>query len=175
MLKQIFIPVLALCLLSFGYNDKMQVSGKVMQTSSYCGGAEISPEEQAALSKPKPLAGKKFFVRKGNKNNLKEPVVATFVTDSSGAFMFYLPPGEYSIVDERKYDKKYVANIAKQYKKGSENYDAADLNCLKNWVNTPDMVFTVTGDGAKKIEVIYNRPCEWNTAPCINYRGPMPP
>ena len=114
-------------------------------------------------------------MRKGNTNSLKEPVVASFISDSAGNFMIHLPPGEYCIIDSRKYDKSFVADIAKDHKKGGEYYSAADLDCLKRWLNTPDAVFTVSANSENKIEVIYNTPCSWNSTPCINYSGPVPP
>lgn len=175
-MKQLFFFLAALLLLAFAYQGKkIPVNIKVLQSSSYCGGAEISPEEMAEISKPRPHANKKCFVRKGSKNDVKAPVVATFTSDANGNFTLSLPPGEYCIVDSRKYDKKYIADIARKYKKAGQYYSAADLNCLKAWLVTPDAVFIVKEEGENKIEVNYYTPCGWDTTPCIQYDGPLPP
>jgi len=175
-MKQIFFFLTALFLLAFAYQGKkVQVKCKVLQSSSYCGGAEISPEEMAEMSKPRPLANKKCYVRKGSKNDVKAPVVATFISDANGNCTLSLPPGEYCLVDERKYDKKFIADIARKYKKAGLYHSAADLNCLKAWLATPDAVFTIKEDGENKVEVNYYTPCGWDSTPCIQYNGPLPP
>jgi len=108
----------ALIFLGFAKPDKnRQVLGKVLQTFEYCGGAEPDPEQMKEMNKPRPFANKKCYIRKGKTNYVKEPIVASFTSDSAGGFMIYLPPGDYCIVDSRKYDKNFLANIAKKYKK----------------------------------------------------------
>lgn len=175
-MKKLIVLTGVLALLSFTYLVKnKQVSGKMLQTNSYCGGAALAPDEMAEVEKPRPLAGKKCYVREGNKNNIKGRIVASFESDSSGNFMIYLAPGEYCIIDSRKYDKNFVADIAKKYKKGDSNYTAADMDCLKKWLSTPDLVFTVKEDGENKITVTYNNPCSWAAIPCVQYSGPLPP
>lgn len=176
-MKHFTLPVLsAALLLSFSDPGKeKQVTGKVTHTAEYCGGAKPDKATLEELQKPKPLGGKKFFIRKGNKNSIKEPVVASFVTDAEGNFSVLLPPGEYCIIESRKYDKEYVADIAKNYKKAGANYSAADLNCLKEWLAKPDAVFNVNEKGENKVEVVYHDPCSWNATPCVQYTGPTPP
>lgn len=167
-----------LCTLLWAFTQtgkEKQVTGSLMVTQAYCGGAEPDPEELKQMQKPRPLAHKKCFVRRGGKNNVKDPIVLSFESDSAGNFMIYLPPGEYCIIDSRKYDKSYVANIAKKYKKANGNYSAADLNCLKTWLNTPDAVFLVKADKENSVNVIYHVPCDWASIPCVGYDGPLPP
>ncbi len=175
-MKKYFFLLTIPLMFAFTYlGKKEQVTGTILQTTSFCGGAEMSAEELAELTKARPLKGKKCFVRKGNKNNIKGAVVASFMSDSSGNFMIYLPPGEYCVVDSRKYDKTYVASLAKKYKKSSDFYEAADLGCLKNWLTTPDLVFTVKNGGSNNITVTYHAPCPWEGLPCVRYTGPLPP
>lgn len=175
MIRTFSIACLILTCLSFNEGKDVEIQGKVMVREPYCGGAEISPEEMSQISQPRPLPGKKLFVRKGNKNNINEPVVTTFCADAAGNFTLHLPPGEYCIVDTLKHNKKYIEQIARKYKKASTYYSAADKNCLKNWLSTPDAIFTVKEGAENKVEVIYHRPCDWNTVPCIYYDGPLPP
>lgn len=165
MFKPLILIAGILALLSFTDDKLRQVSGKIFQTASYCGDGTPSAETLKQLQTPKPLAGKKCFVRKGKTNNAKEPVLASFISDSLGNFMIHLAPGEYCIVDARKYDKNFVADIAKDNKK------SADLDCLKTWLNTPDAVFTVGADGENRIEVTYNIPCGTDASPCVKSVG----
>ncbi|HWY38174.1 MAG TPA: hypothetical protein VNY73_06415, partial [Bacteroidia bacterium] len=148
----------------------LHVSGKVWQTHEYCGGARPSPEMLERITTARPLANKKCYVRKGHVNNLKEPVVATFVSDTGGNFSVKLPPGNYCIIDEKKLNRDFVEEIARMHKKADEYNDAADLNCLKSWLTAPDAVFTVK-KGENKIEVTYHFPCSWNSTPCVTYHG----
>lgn len=175
-MKKYFLFLLAPIVFGFIHTGgKEQVGGTIMQTTSFCGGAEMSAEELAELTKARPLKGKKCFVRKGNRNNLKGAVVASFLSDSAGNFMIYLPPGEYCVIDSRKYDKNYVTGLSKKYKKSSDFYEAADLECLKKWLAIPDLVFTVKKGEPNKITVTYHAPCPWEGLPCVRYTGPLPP
>src|SRR4051812_11044433 len=79
----------------------LTVSGKVTQTSSYCGGARPSEEMMEQYNKPKPYAGKIFYVRKGKENN-KKAVVLKFISDSAGNFSFQLPAGSYCIIQQEQ-------------------------------------------------------------------------
>ncbi|MBA3683066.1 MAG: prealbumin-like fold domain-containing protein [Bacteroidetes bacterium] len=103
------------------------LSGKVTQTSAYCGGAAPSEEMMAEYAKAKPYAGKTFYIRKGNVNSLKKKVILSFKADENGKFSFQLPPGIYSIIQEVQVNK---LNVNKYNTKGSLH---ADVECLKKW------------------------------------------
>jgi hypothetical protein len=176
MIHILFSFTAAILLCPAFFPDKgIVVKGRVMKVSQYCGGAEISPEEMAEYAKPRTWDGARFYVRKGIKNNVKEPVVASFVTDKDGNFSITLPPGDYCIVEPRKCDKKYINKLAKDHKKASEYYEAADINCLTKWLSQPEHIFTVKEGARNTVEMIYQNPCEWMGPPCVGYTGPPPP
>jgi len=176
MIRTLFFLITAILLCPAFFPDKgILVKGRVMKVSQYCGGAEISPEEMAEYARPRSWDGAKFYVRKGKKNNVKEPVVASFITDKDGNFSILLPAGEYCILEPRKYDRKFINKLAKNHKKASEHYEAADLNCLNKWLSQPNHIFSVKEGVENKIEMIYQNPCDWVGPPCVGYTGPPPP
>src|SRR5687767_14877052 len=104
------------------HSQGTEVTFTVKQVSPHCGGDELGPEEMAALRKPNPLAGKAFIIRKGKRNDVKKPVVASIKTDSKGIAMVRLEPGEYVLVDSVKKDRKRVKQILKDFKKPTTDY-----------------------------------------------------
>jgi hypothetical protein len=154
---------------------KVKVSGTVTQTFSYCGGARPSNEMLAKLNEPKPFANKVLFILKGNSNDFNSMNYIQISSDSLGNFSVSLEPGEYCLVDEFKHHKSNFDDILKKYEKETTNYSAVDPDCLKNWFNTPDLVFTVAKTGNKDLSIVYHHPCSWHAIPCVNYRGPLPP
>ena len=148
----------------------MKISGKVTQTSSYCGGAAPSEEMLRQYEQPTPYAGKVFYVRKGNTNDLKQPVVLKFKSDSSGKFSFRLAPGVYSIIQEEQVKalnlKKYVSN----------SEVSVDQTCLKTWWKKPYQVLVIKDKEVKDLNFNFYHPCFISgDIPCMTYTGPMPP
>lgn len=146
------------------------ISGKVTQTSTYCGGAAPSEEILAEYSKAKPYAGKTFYIRKGNTNTLKSKIILSFKADEKGNFSFLLPPGIYSIIQEAQ-----VKEInAKDYNKSGSFQ--ADVTCLKNWWLKPYYTLEVKDKDVTELHFKFHHPCfVSNDIPCIQYTGPMPP
>ncbi len=146
------------------------ISGKVTQTSTYCGGAEPSEEILAEYSKEKPYAGKTFYIRKGNINALNSKIILSFKADENGKFSFQLPPGIYSIIQEAQ-----VKEIkAEDYNK-KESLQT-DVSCLKNWWFKPYYVLEIKDKDISGLHFKFHHPCFVSgDIPCIQYIGPMPP
>lgn len=154
--------------------EKKDVTITITQTSSYCGGAEPPTELMKQLRTPKPLIKKVIYVRKGEKNKTgaKDFIIAT--SDSAGKIKIKLQPGKYYLTDERKAKKKYSLTILKKHKKESNSYSSIDVNCLKEWLLQPDLIFEVS-DTDNKFSFNYHQPCSWNQTPCVKYKGEYPP
>ena len=158
-----------------GKNKKVVVSGTVQRTGVYCGGARPTDEILQSIMEPKPLSGKKLFVKKGKTNDLSKTAILEFTSDSLGNFSITLPPGDYCIVDEFKNSKTNYQNILSTYKTETKDYSAVDPECLRGWFSEPDLVIVVPKSGLKNIKVIYVDKCPWNKIPCVTYHGPLPP
>ena len=73
------------------------ISGRVLQTSSYCGGAAPPPELLQELATPKPLANKTLYIKNGTANSNSPSL--PFTSDSEGRFTLALSAGAYCIVE----------------------------------------------------------------------------
>jgi hypothetical protein len=154
--------------------DMLDIVIQLNQTESYCGGARPTEEMLTELSQPKPLAGERLYVRKGSENNIDEPVVASEITDKTGKAIFHLAPGKYCIVRAPKSDNLQTEKWKKELLKGNEFYAPIDIECLKKWLATPELVIEVGENGPLKFELLINKPCTWNSIPCAQYIGPLP-
>jgi hypothetical protein len=172
------ITLLCLCLINnicFSQAGKKKtlsfnISGKVTQTSAYCGGAEPTEEMMNEYRKEKPYAGKTFYVRKGNTNTTKEKVILSFKANENGKFSFQLPPGTYSIIQEAQVKE---INPKSYNKKGSLQ---ADATCLKNWWLKPYYILEIKDKDVTGLHFKFHHPCFISDdIPCIQYTGPMPP
>lgn len=144
------------------------ISGKITQTSSYCGGAAPSPEMLEEYETPKPYIGKTLYVRKGNRNNLKEKIILSFKADAKGNFSFQLEPGIYSIIVEEQVKTLTI----KQTNPGVQ----ADTACLKKWWVKPYHLLNVKENNITGLNFNFHHPCFITSdIPCFQYNGPMPP
>lgn len=145
------------------------------QTSSYCGGAAPPEELLQSLTTPIPLTGEKFYVRKGNKNNPDEKPILEWVSDANGIASFHLNPGEYYVVFENKLDRSTFEEYVNIYGKGNNYYGPIDTKCLEEWLLKPELVFIVSDTGENSFTINTHKPCSWNSVPCTQYTGPLPP
>ena len=155
----------------FGQTNKttFTISGKVTQTSSYCGGAAPSPEMLEELARPVIYAGRKFSIRKGSINTLKEPVILSFKSDNKGLFSFQLPPGIYSVILEEQVKELNTAAYQKQN-------ISADAACLKAWWKKPYYILEVKDKDINTLNFSFHHPCFIPfDIPCLQYTGPYPP
>lgn len=157
-------------------SNACKITGRVTYTKSHCGGVRLTEEQMNEMRTPRPLAGKKLYIKKGNTNTFDNTkIVAEVTADEKGEFTLELPPGEYLIVDEKKKDTAYYNQILKEYSKPTDMYSAADSVCMKTWYQTPELIFTVKKGQKIKPEVNFPNRCSWNTIPCAHYKGPLPP
>jgi len=149
------------------------VTGKAEIVGVYCGGARPTQEMMEQITQPKPLAKTTFYIRQDSVNDISKPIYKEFTTDSLGNFSIQLPAGKYSIVNTEKKNSDFVNGLKKTYAKETENYSAIDLNCIKEWVKTPDAILNVNGD-VKNFTITYSEHCSWHVQ-CVAYKGPYPP
>ncbi len=158
-----------------GNEKKFFVEINVTQTSSYCGGARPSPEMIEQLGTPTPLAEKKLYIKKGEKNTFDSNIFLEISSDTSGKIQLLLPSGKYFIVDESKKGKSSYNALLKRFAKASNNYTEVNKNCLKNWFEQPDFVFEINEADSKGLRINFHKGCIWTETPCVHYTGPKPP
>lgn len=163
------------CCLLMSYQAECQVAVNIQitQTSSYCGGAAPPRELIEQLNTPVPLAGKIIYLRKGKTNKLCKKTIE-LKSDANGEIASLLDPGFYAVVDDTKKDKAHYSELRKRYSKPAEHNGAIDIDCLDEWIKTPHQVIEVTADQTR-FQINFHQSCSWNSLPCVQYRGPMPP
>lgn len=147
------------------------VSGEILQTSSYCGGAAIDSEEMQKYQQPYPYPSKVLHVRKDSVNDLKNPIVAHIVPNEKGQFSIELPPGIYSIVVDEQ-----LSPIDYSHYNNVQTQNEVDINCLKKWWSMPYSILVVKDKNISGLQFVFNHRCFVNNdIPCFYYSGPMPP
>jgi hypothetical protein len=146
------------------------VSGSVNLTGSYCGGAAPSEEILEGIRKPSPYIGKVFYVRKGKTNDLKQPIVLKFKTDSLGKFSFKLPVGVYCIIQEEQ-----KASFSKINYPKTGNI-SVDKTCLLDWWKKPYSILEIKDKSITELEFKFEKRCFIpGDVPCLTFNGPFPP
>lgn len=175
-MKNILLFVICFSLFSFKREHEKEyiVKAEIKYIAPYCGGAAPTEEMIQKIKAPRPLPNKKLYIKKGKVNDISSVVVDSVVTDSSGFFIYFLPNGEYLVIDEDKKDKRKYDLLLKRYSKQSQSNTSIDKNCLDKWFRTPDFTFTVNSHN-QEIQHTYTGKCSWNSTPCTLYTGPLPP
>jgi hypothetical protein len=155
--------------------SSLPVTILLTQTAAYCGGAQPPEELLNALATPQPLAGEKMFIRSGNKNNPGETSIIEVVTGADGSASFFLNAGEYYVVFENKQDKTTYEEYKIKYGSGSGYYEPIDLKCLDEWLSKPELVFVVSDTMINPLTLNVYKPCSWNSIPCAQFTGSLPP
>jgi len=155
-------------------SNAVVITGTVLETQSYCGGAAPSEERLAQMRTPRPLAGKTIYVKAGSVNDTEAPVLAEVTSDERGEFSLSLEPGLYVLVDEKRVDRASYDYMLTNFAEKSENYDPVDKRCLDNWIAQANLVFEVRAVENEPISVTFNKPCTWNSFPCVTYIGERP-
>jgi hypothetical protein len=149
---------------------RVTVKGKLMQTTSYCGGVEPSAEMMKEYNTPKPYADKVFYVRKGKVNSTKAEVITSFTTDVNGEFSFQITPGTYSIIQAKQLKALKSADL-----KSGKNI-VVDAKCMKAWWAKPYYLLEVKTENITIPDWSIHHPCFVSgDIPCISYDGPMAP
>jgi len=156
-------------------NEKMfQIEILVTQTTSYCGGVKPPDELLKEMETPKPLAEKKLYLKKGEKNTFNSKVELEICSDSLGKIRIQIPPGKYFIVNEFKKDTDFYKIVLKKYKTGTKDYPAIDKLCLKKWYEQPDLFFEIMNEDLKNLTLNFNKECSWREIPCLQFKGQLP-
>jgi hypothetical protein len=135
------------------------------------GGAAITPEMEAALPPPQPLAGKLLLVVAGEEI-AAVPEAARFTTDASGRFETKLPQGTWCVFDAGRKLETRAAEPPGPATSGADAY--TDEACLAHERRRCDEVIRVSDKGRNVVQVQFYEACpEVYNQPC--YRGPMPP
>lgn len=154
---------------SNGGGKEYTVSGNVMLTRSYCGGAAPSQEMLDNLRIPIPFEGLKVHARQGTANDLKKPLLRTTTTDANGNYSFQLPAGEYCII----YDERAKLPDTKNFEASHLIYDQ---ECFVEWVKACDATVKVTDANVSAPSFTLRQPCMKSYySNCIRYQGPYPP
>lgn len=153
-------------------STKYNISGKILQVGSYCGGAAPSEEMLEEMRKPFPYPTKTLHVRKGTANNSKMPILADIHPDKDGNYNIQLPAGTYCVIVDEQVD----ALDLNQYNQPANAYLNADLECLKDWWSKPYYLLVVKNKDITGLDFSFQRRCFCDSdIPCLNYSGPMPP
>jgi hypothetical protein len=145
---------------------KFLVSGSIMQTISYCGGAQPPQRLLDSMNVPKGIPYGKLFVKLKGGHKEGSLIIHTIKADTNGNFSIYLPAGNYCLVEEWK---------TKPFKLPLNNVnETVDSTCFKNLYNTCDYELNVTDKNVRHLKIIFHRPC-YNNQPCISYHGALRP
>ena len=144
------------------------ITGIVLQTSSYCGGAKPPQELLDKLNTPKAYPDKTFYVRAGSKNDVNEKIVVKFSSKMDGTFSFNLKPGTYSVIMEEQLSMIELTDYNTKNQK-------VDEKCLEEWWGKPYYLLEVTDKNITDLKFTFNQRCFLKTdIPCVTYTGPKP-
>lgn len=145
------------------------LSGKILLVESYCGGAAPSKELLDEIRNPKPCLEKYFFIKKGDANSAKNPVIDVINVDSTGQFSFQLKQGSYCIIQD--FQTKPI-NLEK-YKTGN-NFEYQGDDCMRKYWADCYQTIELKENINDLIITVYKK-CFGDGNPCMIYTGPMPP
>lgn len=144
---------------------KFLVTGSIMQTVSYCGGARPTPQILDSYNTPKGIPFGKLFIKSGLMNIEGAPVLHEITADSNGNFSIRLPAGNYCLLEEWK---------SKPFKLPLNNVNqTVDSACFRNLYNASDFTLKINNKSIHHMKFIFHRTCSYNQ-PCVSYRGSLP-
>ncbi|MCO5947049.1 hypothetical protein [Mucilaginibacter flavidus] len=144
---------------------KFLVTGSIMQTVGYCGGARPTQQILDSCNKPRGIRFAKLFVRSGRVNIEGAPIIKTIDADEKGNFKVSLPAGSYCLVEEWKSGPfKLPLNDSRH---------TVDSACYRNLYNTCDFELKVTNENIHNLKITFHRACFYKQ-PCISYSGRLP-
>jgi hypothetical protein len=145
------------------------ITGEVYKIQPFCGGAAPPQNVVDHASMEVPYHNKKFYIKKGNINNLTSAVIDSFITDSLGQFRLRLPVGQYCLLQPQQMEKLDSKKIETRFIK-------ADSLCLQAWWAKPYHVLVVKKTNNKPLRFVFQKRCYITSdIPCLHYNGPMHP
>lgn len=159
------------------HRQMIDITIQCTYTESYCGGAYPPDELLAELARPKPLGSTALHIRTSadNKNHTDAKLILSAITDAEGLVHITLPEGNYVLVFDDKKDRTRYNEILERYSQKTQYTDAVDRKCLQQWIETPELLLSVTAEGGRVFNVNHHKVCSWYAIPCVEYRGPLPP
>jgi hypothetical protein len=146
---------------------RFDVSGQILWTNSYCGGAAPPQSMLDELARPKPRAKQAIIVRSGTTNALSTALVTRATTDANGWFNLSLTPGDYCICLAEKENAR-----TKEFK--NQQSISIDEPCDTKWLKTCDIVFKLRDKGSKGLKATFHQNCDVPSfSPCI--QSTLPP
>jgi hypothetical protein len=145
------------------------LSGKILMVESYCGGAAPSRELQDEIKKPKPCLEKYFFLKKGDANSAKNPVIDVINVDSTGSFSFQLKQGVYCVIQDFQTKPLQLENY-----KTSNNFNYQGDDCMRKYWADCYQTIDLKENINDLIITVYKK-CDGDGNPCMIYTGPMRP
>ena len=145
------------------------LSGQILIVESYCGGAAPSRELLEEVRSPKPCLEKYFFLKKGDANSAKNPVIDVINVDSTGRFSFKLKQGSYCVIQDFQTKPIQLENY-----KTSNNFDYQGDDCMRKYWADCYQTIDLKENINDLIITVYKK-CFGNGNPCMIYTGPMPP
>jgi hypothetical protein len=147
----------------------------VTSTSSYCGGAHPSDELLEQLRTPTPIANLEIFIREGEINDLKKPIIFQGKSDANGKVNCKLPRGNFVIVFKEKSDEKYYNSLLENFNEDTQYRSKIDVKCLNEYIQKPDLKIEVGVNSTLRFSINKHQECSWSSVPCSAYQGPLPP
>ncbi len=146
------------------------VSGMVMLSKEYCGGAAPSQQDMAINSMPQVYRDKTLYVRQGTRNRDGYSVIREFTTDSEGRFSFAVPPGTYCIIDGEQVEPLDVSKYV-----STKFIEVAGDDCLRAWWAECLTTVTLTNADVSGVLMQFHQRCYLETFnPCLQWTGPLP-
>jgi len=140
-----------------------QVSGTVLITHDYCGGARLA--EDQVNKQTYPVAGTTLYICRQGSDGNRQHYFDSIVCDSAGHFTTKLPAGKYCFVQKwRTEPLVYPVNT---------KFETWDTACYRQDYNNSDFILTVKGK-MPAVKITLRRYCSW-TRPCCTFTGPLPP
>lgn len=127
--------------LVLGEDKKMTISGQVIVTEDYCGGAAPPDELVENLRKPHPYANAELFIRSTAKVK-GSTTIGKIRTSENGKFSIDLPVGKYAVVTNSKLS---ILGLS------LTNPEAKMSSCTE-WLEKPDFILEVATD-AKNVNI----------------------
>jgi hypothetical protein len=146
--------------------QRFLVTGSIMETVSYCGGAQPTQRILDSLNKPKGIPFGKLFVKQGLKNIEGAKIIRRITADANGNFSVYLPAGKYCLVEEWK-SKPFKLPL-------KDAKHTIDSSCYRNLYNTGDFTLEIKNKAIHHARFVFHRTCSYNQ-PCITFHGNLPP
>lgn len=168
--KILFVCVLAPQLYGQGFS-KYKVSGTLTESSSYCGGAAPSREQEAWHQTPRPHRCL-LYLKKAAESHWDEPIIDSISPDENGYFEFWLEPGEYIVLRANQNDPDYLNRVLSS----GNQYLMVDDDCVREWFANGLFQVTVSNQFVEDLHYNFYQACFVPYAiPCLQYTGPYPP